>query len=79
MRCVPTVFIYLLQIPFEKTAHPFRPSGRKGIAKRHETLKNQKEYAYNRRTLRRALSLNFGDFFLQPHHSLRYHHIEAQK
>ena len=64
---------------FEKTAHPFRPSGRKGIAKRRATLNNRKEYAYNGRTPRWALLLKIGDFFLQPHHSLRYHHIEAQK
>jgi hypothetical protein len=62
-----------------KTAHPSRPSGRKGIAKRRETLKNRKEYAYYGRTLRRDLSLKIGDFFLQPHHSLRYLHNEAQK
>ncbi|MDD6582344.1 MAG: hypothetical protein PUF10_06690 [Bacteroidales bacterium] len=62
-----------------KTAHPFRPSGRKGIAKRRATLNNRKEYAYNGRTPRWALLLKIGDFFLQPHHSLRYHHIEAQK
>ena len=53
-------------------AHPISLSGRKGIAKRHETLKHKTRHAYSGRCPLRFLSLKFGDFFLQYHNSRRY-------
>ena len=44
--CYKVYVIDHFQLHKKKTAHPSRPSGRKGIAKRRETLKNRKEYAY---------------------------------
>ena len=61
-----------------KTAHPSRSSGRKGIAKCHETLKKSKRVRLCGRTYRCDLSLKFGDFFLQTHHSLRYFQIPCK-
>lgn len=60
-----------------KIAHPISLSGRKGIAKRHETLKYKVEYAYNWRSPIVVPVSKIGDFFLQNHNSCRYFHKTA--